>query len=77
MTTHSNILAWRMPWTEEPGGLQSMGWVTKRWTRLKRLSMHARTDITELNFPISSDKKVALNKLPSTFHLKYPLFWGP
>ena len=24
MTTHSSILAWRMPWTEEPGGLQSM-----------------------------------------------------
>ena len=23
--THSSILAWRMPWTEEPGGLQSMG----------------------------------------------------
>ena len=23
--THSTILAWRMPWTEEPGGLQSMG----------------------------------------------------
>ena len=35
MTTHSSILAWRIPWTEEPGGLQSMGsyrvrhdWVT-------------------------------------------------
>ena len=25
MTTHSNILAWRIPWTDEPGGLQSMG----------------------------------------------------
>ena len=29
--THSSILAWRIPWTEEPGGLQS-------WTRLKQLS---------------------------------------
>ena len=35
MATHSNILAWRIPWTEEPGGLQSTGsqrvghdWVT-------------------------------------------------
>ena len=29
MAVHSNILAWRIPWTEEPGGLQSMGsqWV--------------------------------------------------
>ena len=25
MATHSRILAWRIPWTEEPGGLQSMG----------------------------------------------------
>ena len=24
-TTHSSMLAWRTPWTEEPGGLQSMG----------------------------------------------------
>ena len=25
MATHSSILAWRIPWTEEPGGLQPMG----------------------------------------------------
>ena len=25
MATHSNILAWRIPWTEEPDGLQSIG----------------------------------------------------
>ena len=25
MATHSGILAWRLPWTEEPGGLQSLG----------------------------------------------------
>ena len=32
MATHSSILAWEIPWTEEPGGLQSMG--SKGWTRL-------------------------------------------
>ena len=32
MATHSSILAWRIPWTEEPGG------VAKSWTRLKQLS---------------------------------------
>ena len=39
MATHSNILAWRIPWTEEPGGLQSMqlqrvkhNWVTNMLT---------------------------------------------
>ena len=26
MATHSSILAWEIPWTEEPGGPQSMGW---------------------------------------------------
>ena len=25
MATHSSVLAWRIPWTEEPGGLQSKG----------------------------------------------------
>ena len=39
MATHCRILAWRIPWTEEPGGLQSMGlertehnWASKRST---------------------------------------------
>ena len=31
LAAHSSILAWRIPWTEEPGGLQSTG-VTKSWT---------------------------------------------
>ena len=26
METHSSILAWKIPWTEETGGLQSVGW---------------------------------------------------
>ena len=38
MTTHSRILVWRILWTEELGGLQSMG--SKSRTRLKLLSMH-------------------------------------
>ena len=25
MATHSSLLAWRIPWTQEPGGVQSMG----------------------------------------------------
>ena len=41
MTTYSSILAWRIPWTEEPAGLQSMGsqrvghnWVTNTFTNI-------------------------------------------
>ena len=33
MAPHSSTLAWKMPWTEEPGRLQSMGWL-----RVGRLS---------------------------------------
>ena len=32
MATHSSILAWKIPWTEDPGRLQSMG--SQSWTRL-------------------------------------------
>ena len=41
MATHSSILAWRIPWTEEPGGPQSIGSdiVGHNWNDLAR--MHA------------------------------------
>ena len=32
MSTHSSIFAWRIPWTEEPGRLQSIG--SQSWTQL-------------------------------------------
>ena len=41
MATHSSISAWRIPWTEEPGELQSK-W-SQSGTQLKRLSTHAYT----------------------------------
>ena len=41
MPTHSSILAWRIPWTEEPGGLQSMG---QRVPSRTCLSMHAQNE---------------------------------
>ena len=40
MATHSIIVAWEIPWTEEPGGLHR---IVKGQTRLKQLSMHAVT----------------------------------
>ena len=39
MTTHSSILAWRIPWTEEPARLHSKG--AKSQTQLKQLSTRA------------------------------------
>ena len=40
MATHSCVLAWRIPWTEEPGRTWSMG--SQRRTWLKRLSTHTK-----------------------------------
>ena len=39
MATQSSILAWGVPQTEEPRGLQSVHRVAKSWTQLKELSM--------------------------------------
>ena len=45
MSTYSNILAWRIPWTEEPGGLSFIGWqqarhgwVSKSWRHLWKIT---------------------------------------
>ena len=39
MATHSSILAWEIPWTEEPGGLHSMG-SQKSWAYLATKKQH-------------------------------------
>ena len=41
MATHSSTLAWKIQWTEEPGGLQSVG--SQSQTQLKRLSTHMKS----------------------------------
>ena len=46
---HSSILAWRIPWTEEPGGLQSI--VSQSQIQLKRLSMHTQ-NVTSFSFTV-------------------------
>ena len=43
MATHSGILVWEIPWTEQPGGL-TVHRVTESWTRLKRLSTQEMED---------------------------------
>ena len=54
MTTHSCILVWEIPWTEEPGGLQSMG-------------LQKELDTTER--PNSSDKGCLSPARPSSLSL--------
>ena len=43
MVTHSSILAWRIPWTEEPGGLQSMGSQRVRHDEVTNTHTHTYT----------------------------------
>ena len=58
MVTHSSILSWRVPWTEEPDRLL-LHRVSKFWTQLKRLNMHACTS-SEPWFFFSHSKSLRL-----------------
>ena len=62
MATHSSIIAWRIPWTEEPGGLQSTGlqgvghdWATNIFTRLPLQSLSQRSEAPVLESHSGSD----------------------
>ena len=68
MATHSSVLAWRIPWTEEPGGLHG---VAKSWTQLKRLSSTRGGDTVIAGQPSSF-----LMLLLSSFRKQHPPFSG-
>ena len=62
MATYSSILAWKIPWTEEPGGLQSMGLqrvghdvVTKQQHSLARLNAAWNFQVKVGNWAIDSE----------------------
>ena len=59
MAAHSSILAWRIPWTEESGRLQSMGSLSQ--TRLKQPSTHQRRIVR----PVPTDTAAAVKSLQS------------
>ena len=75
MAPHSSILAWRIPWTEEPGGLQSMGWqrVGHNWATSLSLSFTIlQTEIQLCNCSLVVNLQrilVVLQSLPQ--HLFY------
>ena len=48
MATHSSILAWRIPWTEEPGGL----WSTGSQSEMSKVTEHTR--LQKLQIPLAS-----------------------
>jgi len=72
MATHSSILAWRIPWTEEPGGLQSMG-SQKSWTQL---STHTHTKalktLQKIQFTICYRSLIGRYCSTTIFFLHFP-----
>ena len=62
MATHSSILAWEIPWTEKPGGLQFMGWQRIRhdWaTKHIHTHTHTHTHRVIWDFPEASGEESA------------------
>ena len=65
MATHSSIVAWRIPWTEEPGRLQSTGSqrVGHDWSDLAQHThthTHTHTHVHSCSFPLSQDIEYGL-----------------
>ena len=56
MATHSNVLAWKIPGTGEPGGLLCMG--LQSWTQLKRFSSSSSSRNNIVDFPGGSVIKI-------------------
>ena len=63
MTTHSSILAWKIPWVEEPGRLQSHG-VAKSRTRLSDFTFTFHFDALEKE--MATHSSVLAGRIPGT-----------
>ena len=76
MATHSSILAWEIPWTEEPGGLQSMEWqrVRYNWATDTFTFINRKNNLRKKNLIITLSQLSSFKK----FFLKYyPFFCFP
>ena len=70
--THSSILAWRIPWTEEPGGLQSLGSQRVRHDWMTNTHRHTHTHThTHTNTIFNKNKVGKKNNLIKTFSSKH------
>ena len=58
MATHFSILAWKIPWTEEPGGLQSMGCKESGRTKQLRTNCEVLKESGISCFPVAIKSKI-------------------
>ena len=70
MATHSNILTWRIPWTEEPGRVQSMGLQSRTW-----MSMHKCIGTTKNSIETCILSVVKQITSPGWMHEKSACAW--
>ena len=61
MAIHSSMIAWKTPWTEEPGGLQSMGW-QKGQTQLSNSTETTANKVKLYEFTIHGDVLVNVHQ---------------
>ena len=73
MAAHSSTLAWKLPWTEEPGQLQSMG-VTKGQTRLSDFTFAFHFHALEKE--MATHSSVLVWRIPGTGSLVGCRLWG-
>ena len=77
IATHSSILAWRIPWTEGPGGLQSMGLQRVRYDWVTNTHTHTHTHFNNYMWLLSqkllyiSLSSLKLNRSALTFGINY------
>ena len=74
MTTHSGILVWKIPWTEEPGQLQSMGSQTVRhdWATSLFFFLHTHTPT---HTPTPTPKQIYIYIYINTCYIYYACTW--
>ena len=60
MATHSSILAWKIPWTEEPGGLHP--WGRKELDTTERVHTHTHTHTCKYKNPCFKKKFIILRR---------------
>ena len=75
MATHISILAWRIQWTEEPGGLQSVGSqrVKHNWSDLAHMRKHLATYLA--NYYISTHGRIPLFLFPLSMVPNHSTIW--
>ena len=72
MATHSSTLAWKIPWTEEPGRLQSMGSLSRKRLRDFTLTFHFHA----LEKEIAAHSSVLAWRIPGTGEPGGLRLWG-